>query len=857
MKKKMIIASCFGIAILLLAQSFAPAPPPQNEYEELISNYDQQPPIAKHYWIQKLQDTLNDGSNIIMRIEYVDEGFEMPDTLNVFLDDRTSIVFRDDGFLSDLTAKDKIYSAFLKEDLTSLLSTIQNYQDHLDNQGTFLNFTGHLGEVFNSRSDIIHFDFTKFNNFQEVTLDAFLIDAVQCNSELKKQKSLFITDLSVVEDVIRTYQYTLTENPTNANNYIYSLQNGNWQGKWTFGQMVKNMANQNLTGISAKELLKRWIRRWTTNTTINQQTVNARNDVLKFLIIPWLKAAKMSKLFWYSPQTTPISFSSLTIEDLPGQHQLFWETVWDAVSEDEILRSAPFKLTAIVNRLDLMANRGYTGVVNNAGETRFIFTLYAPMNLYMFSDYTSVNSIAGHPPKQGGFETGNNSQDCSGDFSDWEGMNVIFEFGNPFDNRCAIKQFAQQWLDLSSNTLPLGSEAYNYALELITQQVTKANAAPNKPNGSALNQIRTNERIFFPTICGTGSPGAGQVAADWELSNWQLSQFELVGSPTGAYLEPVPVANTPYDANNMDNLGAPNGTMLFQSGSKTQQLKEWAFIKQNKGRLSTGNHQIPLVFNYNGQAMYRAAVAELVGEQAHYWDFEWTTSTYHYAVLPQGGNYPVEKNMRQQLSLNTCQGCHSGETKTLFTMVRPLGIRESANYWGTNPTVSNGSNGNNDFMVDAKSIDPRFSMNLWSSKANGPSLPQENNYKLLVSQFPNKLNKFYQTRVSAFLTGRNYSGNIGSGTWQDDKIENPGDDQTDPYFDNTNSLFFIYDPSNKYDNVDDTYPGPDRFNKGYNDLEMRKQFLCKFLNLSCDFHLNPVLDILQIIREQPLPLHGH
>src|ERR1043165_3234144 len=74
---------------------------------------------------------------------------------------------------------------------------------------------------------------------------------------------------------------------------------------------------------------------------------------------------------------------------------------------------------------------------------------------------------------------------------------VILEYGVPRHTCSEIKAWAQQWLNL--DVLTLGSSAYNAALETITEQVAHANAEPTKPNGSAINQVRTDEiALSFP-----------------------------------------------------------------------------------------------------------------------------------------------------------------------------------------------------------------------------------------------------------------------------------------------------------------------------------------------------------------------
>ena len=135
----------------------------------------------------------------------------------------------------------------------------------------------------------------------------------------------------------------------------------------------------------------------------------------------------------------------------------------------------PFKLIAIVNRLDLRGNSGYG--FSNAGEGRLVFNALTPTC----------------SPMQ---------------------FTVIFEYGINKRSCGSVKAFAQEWNNL--NSLTLGSIAYNIALENITQQFILSGTNKSKPNQNSLNQIRTNERaIGFP----------------WELREFNLNtsgQLELV-----------------------------------------------------------------------------------------------------------------------------------------------------------------------------------------------------------------------------------------------------------------------------------------------------------------------------------------
>lgn len=797
MKKKMIIASCFGIAILLLAQSFAPAPPPQNEYKELISNYDQQPPIAKHYWIQKLQDTLNDGSNIIMRIEYVDEGKAMPNHLSIFSGEDEYIDFKDDGTFPDLVQNDRIYAAYLKENIPSLLITIQNNQDILLNRNKITKYNGHVAHEIDVPEELIKFDFEAFSSNESVEIDPLVNNVIDCNTDILKQNSLFITDLSVVEDNVRTF------------NFINNT--GNPIGAWTFGTLMKGIANDQI-GNETKKMIKYWLKRWTDTHTINGQSITKREGALKFLILPWITKARNWPMSHY--EFNLASFNSNANN---------WEADWDATSAESLLKYAPFKLTAIVNRLDLLANTAYSANIKNAGETRFVFTL---INLYSYSNSVEGGTqIAGMPPK--GFN-GVDPQlgqgiDCQ-ELLDWSGMNVIIEYGNPMIKPCDIQNFAREWQNLS--TLQLRSVAYRDALQHITDQVTRPNSAPNKTNGSALNQIRTNERIFAISQCAFQTGGV----ALWENSDWELSQFKL--SPITKYLVPVPVSNTPWNFSNSPylqlNTPGNGGTTNLQTLQGSVALTDWAML--NIDRVYLGNHELPSSYSISSLTdVFKLAGTALVdAEKMHFWDLNWgyvppnITNNYSGTIL---------QDVRHQLSLNTCQGCHSGETKTIFTMVRPVGFGQSANYWGD---VPNGTDGN--FEVDYGRIDSRFVSTNGRSNINGTIEPTNT-----MSNAPQNLQ-----RVSAFLTGRNYSG---AGNWEDDNLTDSNDN-------NLNGNFWIYDPIDYYEvNIDKTEPGKDRLLK-FNDLHRRKEFLCKLLSTPCKGGYY-VLKVMNTTSFQPLPLGGH
>ncbi len=183
------------------------------------------------------------------------------------------------------------------------------------------------------------------------------------------------------------------------------------------------------------------------------------------------------------------------------------------------LAKAPFRLLAIVNRPDLRGDSIYgQEASNNAGELRFVFGLVDP-------------------------------ETCSA-----QRFTVIFEFGVKKRSCEETQEWGIRWKKLDQFTL--GTPEYNEALERLTEEIVRANADPEKPNGSALNQLRTNDFVFSRP--------------------WELREFALEG-----FLHQATIKQTP-DA-------SINGTGLLAD-----------FINQFENDILSGTHVVPL--DYNGQS---------------------------------------------------------------------------------------------------------------------------------------------------------------------------------------------------------------------------------------------------------------
>lgn len=559
--------------------------------------------------------------------------------------------------------------------------------------------------------------------------------------------------------------------------------------------------------------MKSWVKQWTNDQTVNGQTVKARKHVLECLIAPWLKKAQNN------------SNLSVTLQN--------WESLWDATNSAALKQNAPFKLTAIVNRLDLRGNSAYNEAFQNGGETRFIFTLINPF----------TGSIPMNPDQPFSIQTNGIG------LGDWRGLNVIFEYGNVQTNKCDLLALAQEWLDLSDGSYSFGTvnnnNAYKNALQTITNYVTVAGANSEKINGSAINRIRTNEKAFDDRDMSL------EQHLGWLRQDWEFRQFELDQSTHSFKMVPL-TNNPPVTSNSSFNIDED-----FSGTSQpviNDNLLTWIY-SGNRISVKNGNFNMP-TYLLSGSGI-------VTSEAAHYFDFNrqnWITKSPEYALNNENNGSEEAKQIRQQFSLNTCIGCHNGETKTRFMHINTLAYNESARYWI--PTLDG-----NMLEQDPNSYPWGTSLNEIEGENKGQTIDVNfgnfKNYEVL-SEF-NQQN-FFQA-VSPFLIGRRYreftaaSGKMPS--IQDDELDDANN--FNGYFelpDNMNEgLFYVADPSNSMD-LNDRFPFIDDKKWGYNDLLRRKNILCSFLvngctNVSAEQNNPSSITLIRSIAFIPLPLAGH
>ena len=214
---------------------------------------------------------------------------------------------------------------------------------------------------------------------------------------------------------------------------------------------------------------------------------------------------------WLSDQTV----NGFTVQARPAmQKQLI--DIWPKTSNGELdLDQSPLTLQAIVNRIDVR-----NLAEGSAGEGRFVYGVNGGIN---FRNFT-----------------------------------VIVEYNLVAHSQADVTGWANSWHALGA--LPFPSESYNAALESITRRFTDHGASPGSPNGSALVELRTNE-----------------IALSFQ---WELRSF-VISPTTGSFAETT-VKETP-------DLGF-NNTSTFAS-----------FVNQNAAAIIAevpggDSHTVPLQF---------------------------------------------------------------------------------------------------------------------------------------------------------------------------------------------------------------------------------------------------------------------
>ncbi|HYW12530.1 MAG TPA: hypothetical protein VE871_11235 [Longimicrobium sp.] len=341
------------------------------------------------------------------------------------------VVLRDDGLRGDALADDRTYSTFVDFPTEQFAAGQERLERYAAAGGRVPVFTGRELAA-HTRPRFVAREHIRAGSTFVLTVPQGIATTVD------PDRSLLIRNSQVLTDPQRTWDPC--------------TRTGNTMGAWSFPYLVTQIANQIATGLPAGLVMERWLADWAAGGQVNG----------------WIVAGR-----------TPPAGLTTAMDSANG---------WG-------LSQLPFKLVAIVSRVDLRGNGAYGG---GTGEGRFIFQAVDP------------------------------AQNCAP-----LPFTIILEYSLPGLGCNEAQARAAEWIALSTHT-NFGA-GYRTALAAVTHGFTQAGArADRPPNRSALNQLRTNEL----------SPG---LLTWFTMPHWDMREFDVAGAGSSdpGYLLASTVAQTP------------------------------------------------------------------------------------------------------------------------------------------------------------------------------------------------------------------------------------------------------------------------------------------------------------------------
>ena len=459
--------------LALLRSRFGKVPGPSGL--PIKTDFVRNPPVAAAVELLEFSKPLPDGRNAMVRMDFNGafapnangEPGKVPDRM-VLHTESGVVVLNDLGLFGDAKAGDGILTAVIQFDRSRFDGDIKSFLERA--RVKKLN----QAPLFNGRELVGAVDFDVANPFPKVgeprqltfslpNLGSVTVLArpfpflpIALPPSTAPNKTLMITDTGVVQDPGRTFS------PCTPAGAIAPF--GNPNGVWSFKTLMSNMGN----GTPPQVFINDWLNQWRNGAAAG--TVKHSDGITVSFPVP----------------------SRLALQGVISSLQ---GAAWNpAVPATLDLNKLPFRLLAIVNRLDL-AQAGFYGPSGGA-ELRFVFGLVE---------------------KQGAVCVPAAQQ-----------MTVILEYKVPESTCLGLKNLANLWIALDA--LVPGSAPYNAVLQTLTDDVTPINANPAKLNGSAIGQVRTNElKLGLP---------------------WELREFTLQPSPALGLLRHETVKNTPDATHN-------------------------------------------------------------------------------------------------------------------------------------------------------------------------------------------------------------------------------------------------------------------------------------------------------------------
>lgn len=352
-------------------------------------------------------------------------------------------------------------------------------------------------------------------------------------------------------------------------------------GAWSFGRLAHNMLPKPVRNdrSAASAAVMQWLKTWETPQSPNPSVsaAPARPHIRDILIEPWKVASGCS---------ADASTDGTCVLDMT---------------------KAPFRLMAIVYRPDLRvpASAG----TPSGGEGRFVFQLVGPTFGKRADGSLGIVDATPKPQK----------------------FTVIFEYSLPTKDDKGTIDWAKKWHALGDKDF---GKPFNDALLPITNGFASPDRDLTRPNGNAIDQVRTNE------VATQGARFVDGVATG-TAQYWELREFHL--TTTG--LAPYVMNQEP--AREFDVTRAVGD---FVTGGRTAELE--SFLVANDALAAAGKHDVPNDLLAN---------SSMVGSSPY---GAWGKITNSAAQSFVG----VSDAARDGFALQTCAGCHRHETSTAHFM---------------------------------------------------------------------------------------------------------------------------------------------------------------------------------------------
>lgn len=588
------------VAIRSVAFEWAPLPMDL----EFKGDYVDGPPPVLSAEVEILDsDSLRQNALLHVRFR---AGFDAPSRIPYRVDEQTVYILRDDGDGGDLHSGDGLYSARVDFD----------YNRYLGRRAQSLIGLGQSS--VNSRK--FAFDGRELVSSEPVNIQSDLLAVLDAGkggaiplfplpaqgSNFDEEQALVIRHPSVIADPDLTFDPCDVDGDGNL---------GNPDGAWTFKTLMTAMANESRTGITPEEFVREWIAGWEVNGLVNEDNVPARD--VSSILQGW--------------------------EEGPG----------GVLNLDQ----SPFRLLAIVNRLDLRDAVGY-GDPGNAGELRFVFGLVnsgssndGPLSEHdeMLGDRAGQDDFL----PAGGLDAPGGGGSCG-----VRRMSVIFEYKVDANSCQDVLAYAEAWEALDGDAGHVEFDTMDPAdladfladLQDITDTVVLADSAPNRPNGNALGQIRTNELVM-------GSP-------------WEMREFTLQPAPGIDPSDPDFSDGSslfPHMLRLDTTKQTPDLDFALSQNTQHQALLAGYINNEENGTpkaICNGNHVVPLSLQLDDQSI-PVEIPFLAGRADFFSGFQEST---HFSAPniqdwndPDGGPDCDAAKIRFNFSSATCTGCHGAD----------------------------------------------------------------------------------------------------------------------------------------------------------------------------------------------------